>query len=151
MITDEERQMKRMLWEYGSADDRIKDINIQIKLQKETKQSMRDISSARLDGLPFGSAVGDPVAGAAIKIVDRVEMNLKQLISELDDIYEMQDRMRNLLSCLNREEHRLIEWRYIKRIRWNSLPSRMHCSRSTCFNIHDRAMRKLIAKNKSLD
>ena len=151
MITDEERQMKRMLWEYGSTDDRIKDINIQIKLQKETKQSMRDISSARLDGLPSGSAVGDPVAGAAIKIVDRVEMNLKQLISELDDIYEMQDRMRNLLSCLNREEHRLIEWRYIKRIRWNSLPSRMHCSRSTCFNIHDRAMRKLIAKNKSLD
>ena len=87
MITDEERQMKRMLWEYGSADDRIKDINIQIKLQKETKQSMRDISSARLDGLPSGSAVGDPVAGAAIKIVDRVEMNLKQLISELDEIY----------------------------------------------------------------
>lgn len=140
--------MKIMLWEYGAADERIKDINLQIKLQKETQKSMRDIGAMKTDGLPHGTSVGDPVANAAIKIVDRVEANLKQLVSELGDIYDMREKMRKMLSCLTCEEYRLIEWRYIKRIRWNSLPSRMHCSRSTCFRIHDGAIKKLIEKNK---
>lgn len=151
MNSEDEKNMKKLLFEYASMDERIKDINLQIKLQKETQQDMREIRSVNMDGLPRGSIVGDPVASAAIKIVDRLDVNIRELLLELSIIYDKQAEIRNLLSCLTAEEYRIIEQRYIKHIRWDYLPSKMHCSRSTCFNIHDRAMKKLIAKNKSLD
>lgn len=144
MITEDEKQIKRLLWEYGTADERIKDINIQIRLQKETQESMRDIGAVKIDGMPHTKDSSDPVCGAAIKIVDRVEMNIKDLVSELTKIYEMREMMRKLLSCLDDEEYRVIDLRYIRHIRWSGLPSRMHCSRSTVFRIHDRAIRKLM-------
>ena len=49
MITEDEKQIKRLLWEYGTADERIKDINLQIRLQKETQESMRDIVYAAFE------------------------------------------------------------------------------------------------------
>lgn len=149
MVSEDEKQLKDMLWEYASLDSRIKDINIQIKLQKDTIQSMRSIGGVKLDGMPHGSAVGDPVANAAIKIVDRIEDTVQGLLNELNIIYDKQAYIRNMLSCLSDEEYRLIEYRYIKHVRWSGLPTRMHCSRSTCFNIHERAIKKLIPKNKS--
>lgn len=148
MITEDEKQIKRLLWEYGTADERIKDINIQIRLQKETQESMRDIGAVKIDGMPHTNGLSDPVCGAAIKIVDRVEMNIKDLVSELTKIYEMREMMRTLLSCLDDEEYRVIILRYIRHIRWSGLPSRMHCSRSTVFRIHDRAVRKLMENFK---
>ena len=148
MITKDEKQIKRLLWEYGTADERIKDINFQIRLQKETQESMRDIGAVKIDGMPHTNGLSDPVCGAAIKIVDRVEMNIKDLVSELTKIYEMREMMRTLLSCLDDEEYRVIDRRYIRHIRWSGLPSRMHCSRSTVFRIHDRAIRKLMENFK---
>lgn len=148
MITEDEKQIKRLLWEYGTADERIKDINFQIRLQKETQESMRDIGAVKIDGMPHTNGLSDPVCGAAIKIVDRVEMNIKDLVSELTKIYEMREMMRTLLSCLDDEEYRVIDLRYIRHIRWSGLPSRMHCSRSTVFRIHDRAIRKLMENFK---
>ena len=148
MITEDEKQIKRLLWEYGTADERIKDINIQIRLQKETQESMRDIGAVKIDGMPHTNGLSDPVCGVAIKIVDRVEMNIKDLVSELTKIYEMREMMRKLLSCLDDEEYRVISLRYIRHIRWSGLPSRMHCSRSTVFRIHDRAIRKLMENFK---
>lgn len=148
MITEDEKQIKRLLWEYGTADERIKDINIQIRLQKETQESMRDIGAVKIDGMPHTNGLSDPVCGAAIKIVDRVEMNIKDLVSELTKIYEMREMMRKLISCLDDEEYRVISLRYIRHIRWSGLPSRMHCSRSTVFRIHDRAIRKLMENFK---
>lgn len=148
MITEDEKQIKRLLWEYGTADERIKDINIQIRLQKETQESMRDIGAVKIDGMPHTNGLSDPVCGAAIKIVDRVEMNIKDLVSELTKIYEMREMMRKLLSSLDDEEYRVISLRYIRHIRWSGLPSRMHCSRSTVFRIHDRAIRKLMENFK---
>ena len=148
MITEDEKQIKRLLWEYGTADERIKDINLQIRLQKETQESMRDIGAVKIDGMPHTNGLSDPVCGAAIKIVDRVEMNIKDLVSELTKIYEMREMMRKLLSSLDDEEYRVISLRYIRHIRWSGLPSRMHCSRSTVFRIHDRAIRKLMENFK---
>ena len=129
-------------------DDRIKDINMQIKLQKDTQQSMRDIRSMNIDGLPHGKSVSNPVADAAIKIVDRIDVNIRELLTELNSIYDKQTSMRTLLSCLTSEEYRIIELRYIKHTRWNGLPQKMHCSRSTCFRIHDNAIKKLAEQNK---
>lgn len=148
MITEDEKQIKRLLWEYGTADERIKDINLQIRLQKETQESMRDIGAVKIDGMPHTNGLSDPVCGAAIKIVDRVEMNIKDLVSELTKIYEMREMMRKLLSSLDDEEYRVISLRYIRHIRWSGLPSRIHCSRSTVFRIHDRAIRKLMENFK---
>ena len=53
MITEDEKQIKRLLWEYETTDERIKDINLQIRLQKETQESMRDIGAVKIDGMPY--------------------------------------------------------------------------------------------------
>ena len=150
-LNSECKKMQKLLFAYASMNERIKDINLQIKLQEETRQAMRDIHSVNMDGLPHGSNVSDPVASAAIKIVDRADANIRELLLELGSIYDKQAEIRALLSCLTAEEYKIIELRYIKLIKWDFLPSKMHRSRSTCFNIHDRAIKKLIAKNKSLD
>ena len=151
MNSEDEKNMKKLLFEYASMDERIKDINMQIKFWKETQQAMRETRSVNMDGLPHSSNVGDPVANAAIKIVDRLDANIRELLLELGDMYDKQAEIRALLSCLTAEEYKIIEQRYIKHIIWDYLPSKMHCSRSTCFNIHDKAIKKLIAKYKSLD
>lgn len=147
MITEDEKQIKRLLWEYGTADERIKDINLQIRLQKETQESYEGYWSGKNRRYAHTKDSSDPVCGAAIKIVDRVK-NIKDLVSELTKIYEMREMMRKLLSCLDDEEYKVIDLRYIRHIRWSGLPSRMHCSRSTVFRIHDRAIRKLMENFK---
>lgn len=150
-MTEEERKMRNMLREYAAAEERIKDNNAAIKLWRESIEYMRELSAVVSDGQPHGTAIGNPTANAAIKIIDSLEVTIKIRIDEINSILEKRTHVEALLACLNEEEYRLIELRYIKHFKMDQqIPYQMCVSRRTAYNIHTSAMNKLIEKNKSL-
>jgi len=150
-MEDEEREIRNMLREYAAAEERLKDNNECIKLWRESIKYMRELSAVVADGQPHGNALGDPTANAAIKIIDNLEVTIKNRVDEIKVILEKRTRVESLLNCLNEEEYRLIELRYIKHLKMeHQIPYHMCVSRRTAYNIHSSAMSKLIEKNKSL-
>ena len=54
-----------------------------------------------------------------------------------------QELISYMLSALNEEEKKIIDLRYKKGISWEHIPRHVDCGRTTCFRLHDRAIRKM--------
>ena len=138
-----EREVKRLLFEYGNFNERILEINGEIKRLTEIIENMRQVRAVINDGMPPQGGVNDPTGETAQKIVDVYEKQINGLWLKTVKVYENKKKVDLLLDALSYNEKAVITERYIKKTRWDFIPGKVHISRRWCFSLHKRALRKM--------
>lgn len=140
--------MTRM--ERRDARQRIKDrLHQYTQLQREKHQIQEElarisletasVSSPNMDGMPRGSGISKPTeagAFARINIMERYQ-------AQLDKLAEEQLALEKLIEKLDPVERRLLRYRYLDGLTWESVCVAMNYSWRQTHNIHARALDKL--------
>lgn len=138
------KEMKGLLLNYSAVTEKIYGIEKEIELAREEIRAIRESVGATLGGMPRGSAVSDPTYRKAQKIIDKFDKRVESLLEERERIMEGQQRLTDLLKQLDRDEYSVIKARYLEGTRWDYIPMKVYVSRAQCFNLHDRAIGKMI-------
>lgn len=121
---------------------------LDIKAEREQIQAeldaLADPRGANLDGLPKGSGNGDAMLGVIAqreKLADKYRAKLEELTAAQADI-------ENLIDSLGPRERRLMRYRYIKGMDWETVCVAMAYSWRQTHRLHSQILDKLLEKIK---
>jgi len=139
------KELKEILYNYPDMTYRLGSIKKEIENAKEEVQAIREIDSVVLDGMPKGKGIiSDPTYHKARKIVDKYDKRIKELLTQQEIIMDKQNKLTDIMRTLTAEEYNIIKAKYWDGIKWDFLPAIVNMSRRTCFNVHDKAMFKML-------
>jgi DNA-directed RNA polymerase specialized sigma subunit len=139
-------EMKAALRNYPAWTKKLESIKAEIDAAKEQAQALREVNSIQIGGNPPSKniSLSNPTQAKAMAILVHYENRIAYLLEEHAAIMHKQQQLIDAIWDLPREEYDIIEARYIDGIHWDYLPAAVNMSRRTCFNIHDRAIQRLI-------
>ena len=137
-----------MLRNYPTMTQKIHNIEKEIEDARAEAQAVREAGSVSVDGMPRKKVLSDPTYKKAQKIITTYDKRIKYLLTEIDFILSKQQRLTDIMRDLPPDEYAIIKARYLDGTQWDFIPAAVHMSRRTCFNIHDRAIRKMIIRIK---
>lgn len=119
----------------------IKAERAQIKAEMDR---LTDPRGPNLDGMPRGSAGGDAMVSAAVKLAD-----LRQKYQDkLDALTAAQTDIEELIDSLGSRERRLMRHRYIEGLRWEKVCVKMGYEWAQAHRLHRNILDKLLEKIK---
>lgn len=124
----------------------LKDIHNEIQALKRDIEYMRQLAAVPCDGMPHGTGTSDPTARQAIEIADIYDRRIEELNNKARMIMDNRRLVEQMLDILSRDERRVITARYIDNIRWDYIPGKVHISRTWCFKLKRKALKKICAK-----
>jgi len=135
-----------MLKRWGTTDERLAEVDIEINEIEEKLSSVTDIRPAPLTGLPRGSDLSDKTAKAAERYdleKSKVSFRLEYLQEEKKSIlleFRVIDAAVKQLSVL---EQSVLSMRYRKGLSFPRIADRLHRSEEGITSIEKRARKKL--------
>ena len=141
-----EKEAIRLIRVYSDLPGTLRDINNEIQALKRDIEYMRQLTAVQCDGMPHGTGTSDPTARQAIEIADIYDRRIAELNGRVRMIMDNRRLVDQMLDTLSRDERRVITARYIDNIRWDYIPGRINISRTWCFKLEKRALKKICAK-----
>lgn len=141
-----EKEAIRLIRAYSDRQGALRDIHNEIQALKRDIEYMRQLTAVQCDGMPHGTGTSDPTARQAIEIADIYDKRIAELNGRVRTIMDNRRLVEQMLDILSRDERRVIIARYIDNIRWDYIPGRINISRTWCFKLKKRALKKICAK-----
>ena len=144
-MKDEKQDIKQMLKEYSTYSERISELNQRINDALAHKIDYDSLKAQRLDGQPHGTGISDPTYQAVEMIIDKWDMQIKEMADEVNRLIDNKSAIDKALKTLNWTEYRLIELRYIVGMTWEKVAVTMNYSWRRCMQLHGQALKKIRA------
>jgi hypothetical protein len=147
--------IENILMEYPYIPKRIMEINQNIREVIEAKLNADGgIKASIVSDEPRGSGVGNPTYEKTAMFFDHMEDICAELAQFIEynkmRLRQLQDDKKSIdmaLLCLTFDERRIIELRYITyphpEFKWDKVIRESFYERSQCFELHNRALKKL--------
>ena len=137
-------QIERLLIEYSNIPERKKELEIKTREAQLLIQNAEDtLRVPSYDGLPHGNILQDAVYKAVQKIIDEYQIHFDYYQGQLKLLNEKERSVYEALKCLDPHEHKIIELRYIKGYRWETIAIKVNYCRAQCINIKEKALSKV--------
>lgn len=137
------KDIKQMLKEYSTYSERISELNQRINDALAHKIDYDSLKAQRLDGQPHGTGISDPTYQAVEMIIDKWDMQIKEMADEVNRLIDNKIMVDKALKALTPREYRLIELRYIIGLRWEKVATETNYSFQHCHKIHGQALNKM--------
>jgi len=143
--------IERLLYEYRDIPERKRELLIKMGETQTFKLNAEDtLKSAVYSHVPKVKEIQDSVYEAVQKITDEFDIHLTYYKNEIERINAEEKAMYEALKALDQYEHKIIEMRYLKNYRWESIVIKIPYERTQCFKIRDEALQK-ISENYNTD
>lgn len=136
-------RVKALLKQYQDMTETVYRIEKEIKDIEQSVADVRYMQSAISKNVPSKSS-GDATLDKAIQVIELYQKRHKELVDGLANTYCIQQSITDALGILSAEEHKIINLRYFKKIRWDYMSAYMYMSRASCFRLHDKAIAKMV-------
>jgi len=141
----QEKEIKILLFEAGQKDCAIKILKEKIISLQSEQQCLYSLQSICRDGMPKSNAKKDETANKTVKLLE-MEQVINEMLLKLKKWIIEQNKIELLLSqTLSEEEYRFVKLRYFDRKSFRYISKELFCSRSTCYAIQQRILKKLKA------
>ena len=132
--------MTRLLEEIARIDARRANLRDTIETIREALAAIR---SSWSDGAPRGTAISDPTAARAMKLVDRLESYEAELRQVELDLWE---KRRHIIGLINKVEDakgsRLLYLRYVSGMSWAEIGMELDLSERHLYRLEEAAVQE---------
>lgn len=139
----QEKEIKTLLIEAGQRQYSIKRLKEKVISLQSEKQYLYSLQSICCDGMPKSNSKKDKTANNAVKLLE-IEQIINEMLLKLKKYIVEQNKIELLLSqTLSEEEYRFVKLRYFDKKSFRCISKELFCSRSTCYAIQQRILKKL--------
>lgn len=118
-------------------------LKIEIKELKDEINSLAEISSPQMTGMPHGSSISNPPEQYFMKkqkLVEKLNKKLEKYIEELS-------RIENFIDTIDDPEIRIIaRLRFIDNLNWENIGRKVHLDRSVCYRKLKKCLGEIYGK-----
>lgn len=139
----QEKEIKTLLFETGQKEYAIERLKEKIVSLQTEQQCLYSLQAICHDGLPKSSTKKDETANTTVKLLE-LEQTIDEMLLKLKNWIIEQNNIEILLSqTLSEEEYRFVKLRYFNKKSFRYISKELFCSRSTCYAIQQRILKKL--------
>jgi lipase chaperone LimK len=139
VVNDARRALKARLGAYRTLKAEQKQIE---RLLGRLRDTMGAPTGSRLDGMPRGGGVGDPV-GRQVEQLNDLETRYE---TQRDRLIAAQADIEATIEDLESTERQLMRLRYIDGLKWEEICVKLGYEWSQTHRIHNRSLDKILAK-----
>lgn len=135
--------IKKMLSEYATYTDRIRELNARINDALNHKIDCDTLKAQKLSGMPHGSGLSDPTYQAVEKIITKWDEEIYNMAVEVNELIENKRAVDRALKALPWDEHRVIELHYIIGLTLERVAAEMNYTYRHITRLHGWALEKI--------
>jgi DNA-directed RNA polymerase specialized sigma subunit len=135
--------IKKMLSEYPTYSDRIRELNEKINDALNHKIDCDTLKAQKLSGMPYGTGLSDPTFEAVQRIIDKWDSDIRKMAEEVNRLIDNKTAIDKGLNALTWKEYRLIELRYIIGLTWERVAAEANYGVQHCHRLHRQALEKM--------
>jgi DNA-directed RNA polymerase specialized sigma subunit len=135
--------LKKMLSEYTTYDNRIEKLNKKINDAMTHKIDCDTLKARQIDGMPHGTQLSNPTLEAVQKIIDKWDSDIRKMAEEVNRLIDCKAAVDKGLNALTWKEYRLIELRYIIGLTWERVAAEANYGVQHCHRLHRQALEKM--------
>ena len=108
----ERMDIKKMLSEYTTYSDRIRELNAKINDALAHKIDYDTLKAQQIDGMPHGTQLSNPTLEAVQKIIDKWDSDIRKMAEEVNRLIDCKTAIDKGLNALTWRERRMVELHY---------------------------------------
>ncbi len=135
--------IKQMLKEYSTYNDRIRELNQRINDALAHKIDCDTLKAQKLTGMPHGTGLSDPTFEAVQRIIDKWDKDIREMAEEVNRLIDNKAAVDKGLKALEWKEYRLIELHYFMGLTWERVAVETNYSIVWVWQMHGRALEKM--------
>ncbi len=135
--------IKKMLSEYTTYTDRIRELNARINDALAHKIDCDTLKAQQIDGMPHGTGLSDPTYEAVQKIIDKWDEDIREMADEVNRLIDNKAAVDKGLKVLEWKEYRLIELHYFMGLTWERVAVETNYSIVWVWQMHRKALEKM--------
>lgn len=139
-------ELKILLNKYNYIVAEIEDCNQEILQLSEVVAAERELKVSELSDMPRGNGISDTTYKKVEKIIDCYSKQVAKIETNIEGLFYKKNMIEELVKSLDPNERKIIELKYFKKYKWWMIQHTMNYSRTQCFNIHDKAIIKMLKR-----